>query len=633
MKPFSLLASFVAAALALTLHQQAQLPASEIGAAIFHYALLPRLCMALLCGAALALSGVILQQVLHNPLAEPATLGIAAGAQLALSLAVLMVPSLSGDARDAIALLGALACGALVCALAWRGRLAPLTLIMAGLLVSTLCGAGAAVLSLLHQRELQGIFIWSSGTLAQNDWSLVRHLAPRLLLALPAALLISRPLTLLGLHESQARSLGVGLLQVRLMALGLALLLAAWVTSAVGVIGFIGLLAPSLARLSGAHRLRQQLYWAPLLGAALLWLTDELVQGVAGRWSQLPTGSATALLGAPLLLWLLRRSHDLPAMPTIVSGSLAQRSTAWLGGILLVLASALFLSLFVGQGGDGWAVASAPLPWRWPRALAAASCGAMLGVAGALLQRNTGNPLASPELLGISSGAALGVIALLLSGLPQSRGAQLLAAACGATTTLLAIVLLARSSGFSPRRTLLVGVVLSTFSSALAALLLTRDDPRLGLLLDWLSGSTYLVNAATARSSLLACALLLLPLPLFSRWLAILPLGDTVGRALGLRLGRSRGLLLLLSAALTGAAALVVGPLSFVGLLAPQLARTSGLRRPLQHIAGAALLGALLMLLADWLGRNLLFPYEIPAGLLATVAGAPYLLWSLRRLP
>jgi iron complex transport system permease protein len=115
------------------------------------------------------------------------------------------------------------------------------------------------------------------------------------------------------------------------------------------------------------------------------------------------------------------------------------------------------------------------------------------------------------------------------------------------------------------------------------------------------------------------------------RWLELLPLGDSSAKALGVHLGKSRFYLLLLAALLTAGATLIVGPLSFIGLLAPHLARLLGLTRALPQLLGAALLGATVMVLADWLGRNLLFPIQLPAGLLASLVGGAYFMLCLRK--
>jgi iron complex transport system permease protein len=116
-----------------------------------------------------------------------------------------------------------------------------------------------------------------------------------------------------------------------------------------------------------------------------------------------------------------------------------------------------------------------------------------------------------------------------------------------------------------------------------------------------------------------------------SRWLELLPLGDAPAQALGVPLAPVRLGMLLLAALMTAAATLVVGPLSFVGLMAPHLARMIGFRRALPQLLAAFVLGSLLMLWADWLARSLVYPYELPAGLVATLIGGGYFLVRLYR--
>lgn len=128
-------------------------------------------------------------------------------------------------------------------------------------------------------------------------------------------------------------------------------------------------------------------------------------------------------------------------------------------------------------------------------------------------------------------------------------------------------------------------------------------------------------------------ALLLIPLALLlQRWVQILSLGHHTARGLGIGLRRSNILILLLAAALTAGGTLLIGPLSFVGLIAPQLARFSGAYRFRSQCLVAALFGALLMIFADWLGRNIAWPWPISAGLLSALIGAPWFLWLLLRV-
>ncbi|MDJ0930603.1 iron chelate uptake ABC transporter family permease subunit [Breoghania sp.] len=121
--------------------------------------------------------------------------------------------------------------------------------------------------------------------------------------------------------------------------------------------------------------------------------------------------------------------------------------------------------------------------------------------------------------------------------------------------------------------------------------------------------------------------------PLQMRWLEILPLGGTVAKVVGVPLARARLALLATSAAMAAVATLAAGPLSFVSLLAPHLACRIGVTRALPQLAATALIGAAIMVFADWLGRNLYFPFQIPAGLLTSLIGSPALVWMLARRP
>jgi ferric hydroxamate transport system permease protein len=408
------------------------------------------------------------------------------------------------------------------------------------------------------------------------------------------------------------------------------------VVSAVGVIGFIGLAAPPLAMLAGARRFGQRLFWAPVIGAALLWLADQVVQVAAGVYGDLaPTGALTALFGSPLLLWLLPRLR-VNAEPPSTAPVVAARAADPLRLLLIlagVLALAVALALIIGRGQEGWSAADLDqlLPWRWPRTLGALAAGAMLAVSGVLLQRLTGNALASPEVLGISAGAALGLVVLIFAVPGPDRITQIGAGSIGAFLALGSVLALSGRSGFAPDRLLLAGIALSALFDALVVALTATGDPRAGQILAWLTGSTYRVTGSDALITVAACLALGALLPLVSRWADMLPLGSPTARALGMNVGLSRLAMLLLTAALSATATLIVGPLSFVGLIAPHLARMLGFQRALVQLAGAALLGALIMVSADWLGRTVLFPRQVPAGLVAALIGAPYFLWRMRR--
>jgi len=606
---------------------------------LVHYAFLPRLAVSLLCGAALGLAGTVLQQVLRNPLASPETIGVSAGAHLALALATLLAPSLLAHGREWVALAGALTALAAVFALSRHKGLSPLSVVLAGLVVSLYAGAIGAALVVLRHEWLASLFIWGAGSLGQQDWSKTLWLLPRLGGAALLIGLMVRPLTLLGLDDEGARSLGVPLGAYRFAGLAAAVALIAFVVAAVGVIGFVGLAAATLARIGGARRLGQQLVMASLIGAALLWAADQGVQIATGpQGDLLPTGAMTALLGAPLLLWLLPRLALVLETPALGSERLprARHSAlvlAVIGGVLLLL---LGLALLYAPGPHGWAFAFGDqlqplLSWRLPRVSAALSAGAMLALAGLMMQRLTGNPMASPEVLGISAGAALGMMVALFSLSDAGRPVQTAAATIGAFAALLVTLSIGRRAAYAPERLLLAGVAMTALFDALILVLTATGDPRAMLLLNWLTGSTYSVDTGSAFFTSTTAFCLFLATPLFMRWLDMLPLGSAAVQSLGVNLRATRLLVLLMVAALTAASTLVVGPLTFIGLMAPHLARRLGLSRALPQAIGAMLAGALIMVCADWVGRTAIFPRQIPAGLVATLIGGPVLMWLLRR--
>lgn len=616
-------------------------PASSPAMAIAHFSFWPRIVVALLAGGGLAIAGVLMQQVLKNPLAAPMTLGVAGGAKLALAAATLFAPAFVQIGREWVALAGGGVAIGLVLALTWRQQLSPAMVVLAGLVINLYFGALGTLLVLLHPESLSGVLLWDAGELTQNNWDTVAYLAPRLGVALGIALLLLRPLGIMALDDANARSLGVPLHYMRFASLAVAVFVTACVVSAIGVIGFIGLAAPAIARLLGARRLGHRLLWAMLLGALMLLITDLLVQRLdTSVAAVIPTGAMTGALGAPLLLWLIPRvglGGDSPDTPTPAAPrqhTPGRRLLALGIGLLAVTVFALVL----GRGADGWLSAlswsdvAGAFEWRAPRVLAAGAGGIMLALAGTILQRITGNPMASPEVLGISAGTAIGLIAGLFV-LPGAGALALVGTgSAGAVATLALLIVINRARGFTPGRVLLSGIALAAAFDALRSLVLAGGDPRGIQLLAWIYGSTYYVNATTAGAAAIAALVSGLACWPLVRWLNILPLGADVARTLGVPATASRLILLGLACVLTAGATLIIGPLSFVGLLAPHMARLMGFERAGHHLTGAALTGAVLMIGADWAGRQLLFPQDIPAGLVASVLGGAYFMWALRRV-
>ncbi|MBA67369.1 MAG: Fe(3+)-hydroxamate ABC transporter permease FhuB [Rhizobiales bacterium] len=612
----------------------------ELDRVILLYSVLPRPVVAILAGAALGLSGLLLQRVLRNALAEPSTLGISAGAQLAMAIATLFAPGLMVFSPALVAFAGGALAVGLCLLLTWRRGLEPVSVVLAGMMVALTATSASAALILANGDYLFSLFIWGGGSLNQQSWQPVLSIAPVLAIGFIASILLLRPLTILGLDDRTARSLGLAVDAGRLGMLALAVWLATTIVAQVGVIGFVGLAAPALAGLSGARTLARKLVAAPAIGAILLWTTDGFVQLFSGGGGErIPTGAATALLGGPLLLWLLPRLRMME-WPTIGQAASLARRTARPWVLVLAVAVAVLvvagLALVLGKGPDGWIVANGALladlaNWRWPRILVAAAAGGMMAGAGVLVQRLTGNPLASPEVLGVGSGAGAGLAALFAFNAAVGLPWQFVAASVGALASLLLILAVSARAKFGPERLLLGGIAVGAACGAVITAVIALGTAQSYALLGWLTGSTSQTEPSHAVVVLIAAAILLLPALLMVRWLDILQLGAPVAAGLGVPLGRARGAVVILAALMTAIASLFVGPLSFVGLIAPHMARLMGLSRTRHQLAGAVALGAGLLVLSDWLARTLIFPYQLPVGLFASLIGGPYLVYLLSR--
>ncbi|MBY3102198.1 Fe(3+)-hydroxamate ABC transporter permease FhuB [Rhizobium laguerreae] len=630
-------------AFALLIVTRPEVPQGDADAAMLNGVLLwnsimPRAMLVLIAGAALGLSGTLLQRVLRNPIADASTLGIASGAELAMTAAISFSPLLIGFSREMAAFGGGLAAVALVLALSWRRGLDPVTVALSGMIVSLIASALSVTLILSRGEYAMSIHIWGAGSLSQQDWNGVLSLAPRLALGFAAALLLVRPLRILALDDSGARSLGLALHSTRLAIVALAVWLAASVTAEVGVIGFVGLAAPAIARFAGARSTGKLMLTAPLTGAGLLFLTDCLTQILGPGFTDLaPTGAATALLGGPLLLCLLPSVHSVSAVAAQSTAALNRldKPLLALGALFIALALIFAVVLTLGPAEDGWHIATGSLltdllPFRLPRTIVAAGAGAMLAAAGFIMQRVTGNPIASPEVLGVSSGAGAGLTVALFLGFP-SPIIMLLAMALGALAAFLAMIAISARAQFSPERMLLAGVGIGAFAMAIVTMVLAEGDMRGYILLTWLSGSTNRAGAFEAWTAIVSLVVLTAPLPFLSRWLTILPLGAGPSRAAGLHVGASRLALAVLAALMTAIASFLVGPLSLTGLIAPHLARLAGFRAPGHQLTASLLFGAGVLMAADWLSRVVIYPYQVPVGLFAALIGGPYLIWLLSR--
>jgi iron complex transport system permease protein len=268
---------------------------------------------------------------------------------------------------------------------------------------------------------------------------------------------------------------------------------------------------------------------------------------------------------------------------------------------------------------------------RLPRMLLALLAGASLGLSGYILQGVIRNPLASPDILGVTSGASAAAITYIvyLSG-TLGIGYLPIAAILGAGIISFIIYLLAWRSGVTPIRLVLIGIGIAAGAGAVTTLMLVVGSTVLiGQAYVWMTGSVYGANWGDVRSLLSWFVVLTALVLFFSRALQVQGLGDPTATGLGARVQLHRAVLILLSVGLAGSAVAFVGGIGFVGLIAPHIARALIGRSQFAPLFVTAVVGGLLVCMADVIGRTAFIPLDVPAGVFTAGIGAPFFIYLL----
>ncbi|PJX20943.1 hypothetical protein CAP48_16600 [Advenella sp. S44] len=646
-KAFALIACVIALALAtavilLAATGDSSSPNAYMQQLVFWHGTLPRIAMALLCGICLGLAGFILQHVTQNTLAAPDTLAISSGAQFALLLGMMYFPQAQLFDSTLLAMAGSIASSLIIVLFIRRAGSAGNTLILIGLMLTLLLTTLSNMYLILNPDRLYGLIIWGAGSLSQDSWWPALRTGWQTLLCLPLSWFLLPSLRAFSLQGTFAKSVGVNVRLVRVAGFILVSFLIAIVVSSVGVIAFVGLAAPVIARSLGVTDIRKQWGYAMLFGASLLSITDSTLQLVSYAWpNSIMTGTVAALLGVPVLLFLLmkQRSHTRQEVAPLHGGERAP--TPVLRKRLLLLMTVAIACFFLlphithdVAGNWAWVADTEPTISQFTasRKQTAILFGIAIACAGTLIQNMTNNSMASPEFLGVTSGTGLGLIGLMMLVPAPSPLLYLVCGIVGAFVSLLFVMLINARSQFQPEKILLTGMALTQLFSSLLTLTLASGMQQVQQLLVWISGDTYmslLQNDLPIRYGI--GALLILLACMTWRPLNLLRLGDPIARAAGQRPMLTRTLLFLLIAALTTLASITVGPTSFVGLIAPHLARTMGFHGLRTQMLASSVIAIIIMLCADLLGRHIMFPYEIPTGLIAAFIGSVYFLWQFTR--
>jgi len=622
-------------------------------AAVLVASRLPRLLAGLVVGVALGFAGNVLQSVSRNPLAAPDTLGVDAGAYFAVVATGSLGISLPVLPAGGVAFVGGLLAAAVVLGLSAGGASGPIRLVLAGSALGMALYSASTFLLILDPEGTVGLYAWRAGSIAQTGLGGVARIAPLVVVAAAVCMLVSRRLDLLALGDDNAAVLGVRVGRTRVGLIVLAVFLTACSVALAGPLGFVGLAAPALVRLAVArvpdlNRHRMMLPLSALAGILVVLTADVTLRAaLGGQWGvEVPTGVVTSVFGAVFLVWLASRYRESGRQQSTPGTGATVRSRRRFLVTAVSAAVLVVVSGLVGMlGGDTWVLLGDLANWiersssagllfvldaRLPRVLGAVLAGAALGIAGTIVQGVSRNPLAEPGLLGISGGAGVAAVAVITYVPGAGLWTITAAAAVGALLAFVVVYALSARGGLGTERLVLVGMGVWFGSMALTTVILVMTDPwNLAMALTWLSGSTY---GRTLPQILPVAIALGVVLPLVvggHRRLDLMALDEDAPRLLGLALGRDRLIALAAAAVLTAAAVSAIGVLGFVGLVAPHAARALVGGYHHRVVSVAALLGAALVSIADTVGRSVIAPGQIPAGLVTALLGAPYFLWLL----
>lgn len=266
---------------------------------------LPRNILAALVGANLAVSGILLQSVMKNPLADPGITGVSSGASVAAIIILLLAPSYTKVLPIVAFIGGAIAC-LLVFVMAWKNGLKPGRIVLAGVAINTILGGVISFLSTMYSDRIQSAMLWLNGSLATKTWADVNMLFAYSIIGLIVSLLLIRSANVLQLGDEAATNLGFNVNLTRLLISGVAVFLAATSTAVVGVISFVGLIVPHISRMLMGSDHKYTIPFSMILGSIVLLVADTLGRTIGGS-IEIPVGVIMSIVGGPFFLYLLRK--------------------------------------------------------------------------------------------------------------------------------------------------------------------------------------------------------------------------------------------------------------------------------------------------------------------------------------
>ena len=266
----------------------------------------PRIIISMLAGAAIAVSGVLFQAVLKNPLADPGIIGISSGASFAAVIITAIAPTMF-FVIPVFAFFGGVLAFALVYTLSWKGGLSPLRIILVGVAVNAMFQGLSSALNSMNGGNMSGVAAIVNGNITMKTWDDVKMLVPYVVIGLVLAMIFTKVCNLLSLEDKAARSLGIDVNKMRIIISMIAVLLASISTAVAGVISFLGLIVPHIGRILVGSDHKALVPFSALFGAFTFLLADTIGRTIAAPF-EVPAAIIMSVVGGPFFIILLRRS-------------------------------------------------------------------------------------------------------------------------------------------------------------------------------------------------------------------------------------------------------------------------------------------------------------------------------------
>lgn len=594
--------------------------------------ILSRIGVCFICGVLLSLASLLLRKIMHNILVSDTTLGVSSASGFFLLLASLFFPFFYENFKIIIAFIGAIIILIPIFVLGYKKRFNNVSIILLGLISSLFFSALISLFILLYPEESKTFLFYNSGYFTQNGLKDFFQIAFFSSIGFVFLYFFSASFKVLTLGDIVAKSLGVNVILSKIITLALSAYFIALVISFVGSIAFLGLFASILIHQFKFDDIKKEFLFCSLIGGFSLLNIDLILQLLQLlKDINLPTGSVVSFLGVPLLIYIIFKKIKIyPNNNDFLDGNyffVSKYILFGIGFILLVLIFIVNLYFDFSNLSINFIISKEIIDLRFYKLIILACSGALMAIVGFILQRLSFNTMASSEFLGINSGASLGVLFALWFAPFFIWPLALI----GALIVLFLLIFLCFVKKINIQKIILLGVCIMFLTDSFFKLVLLSADVRVYSFLAFTQAGILNANSTNALIICIFTFVSFLIVPFFIRWLNALRLGEICAMSIGLDLFKIRIILLIFCALISVLIVLNTGPFSFVSLLAPHLANLFFVQNIKIKLFLAALIGALVMLLAEFLSKIFAFPYEIPLGIIATLLGSVYFIFMVRK--